>query len=228
MSLVQRIADRQLLRVSRVGFDQKRIGVVLLIVGLIWLISAWNMSTSVMTDSSFIGDTYLPSQSVVNLDKQETRRGHLLLASLMTLSGVILLATADRRSSPSAAPQAPESQRSKAKMRGCVKAGRLVRLLGWLQIIAAVIFAAVLLRATNAEEPMLLVGFVPLLTVSGVAHLYLGTALKEHKNWARIVGIILGISGLLGANPLGAFLLWWLLKQWDDGEQSPVEPSIRD
>ncbi len=72
-------------------FDQKRIGALLLIVGLIWLLSAWNMSTSVSTGGYSIGDSFIPSRSVVNLDKQDRRRNHLLIATLVTLSGVMLL-----------------------------------------------------------------------------------------------------------------------------------------
>lgn len=72
-------------------FDQKRMGALLLIVGLIWLLSAWNMSTSVSTGGYSIGDSFIPSRSVVNLDKQDRRRNHLLIATLVTLSGVMLL-----------------------------------------------------------------------------------------------------------------------------------------
>jgi hypothetical protein len=73
------------------GSKQTRLGAGLLLAGVVWLISAWNMGTSVRTGGEFIGDTYIPSRSVVNLDKQDTRRNHLLLASLLTLSGVIFL-----------------------------------------------------------------------------------------------------------------------------------------
>jgi hypothetical protein len=117
------------------------------------------------------------------------------------------------------------------KMRACVKAGRLFKLLGWLGIIGGVALTAamaipVFLKGGGdaAVIGMMAMGFA-FFVVLGVAHLFVGSALKEQKNWARIVGIVYGAVSLIGfpvGTVIGAFLLWWLVKQWNDGAQTAI------
>jgi hypothetical protein len=72
----------------------KQFGIVLVVVGLLWGVVAYNMPTTVTakTDSMRIGSTYIPSSSaeVHNIGLMESRRNHLMLAGLTTLAGVIL------------------------------------------------------------------------------------------------------------------------------------------
>jgi hypothetical protein len=119
----------------------------------------------------------------------------------------------------------------KMGMRACVKAGRLFKLLGWLGIIGGGgLTAAMAIPAfINGSGDSAIIGMMAmtfaLFVVLGVAHLLVGSALKAHKNWARIVGIVYGAFSLIGipvGTVIGAFLLWWLVKQWNDGAQAAV------
>lgn len=116
-------------------------------------------------------------------------------------------------------------------MRACVKAGRLFKLLGWLGIIGGVGMTAAMALPVliNGKGDSSAIGMMAmelaLLVVLGVAHLFVGSALKAHNNWARIVGIVYGSICLIGfpvGTVIGAFLLWWLVKQWDDGTQTKI------
>ena len=47
---------------------------------------------------------------------------------------------------------------------------------------------------------------------------FLGNAVKAHKNWARVIGIIYGILILFGfplGTFIGAFILSYLIKGWE-------------
>ena len=117
-----------------------------------------------------------------------------------------------------------------AKMPACVKAGRVFRLLGWLQLVAGVLLVVALAAPQLAKGGVSARVFVAMsLPLAffiglGVAHLLVGSALKQHKGWARIAGIVYGALALIGipiGTIIGAFLLLWLVKQWDDGTQTP-------
>jgi hypothetical protein len=71
----------------------KRFGVLLIIIGIIWGLVAFNMDTTVQTESMSIGGMYIPSRSVNNLGKMDERRNHLIAAGLALLIGVILLSS---------------------------------------------------------------------------------------------------------------------------------------
>lgn len=82
----------------------KVIGAVLMSVGVLWLIYAINMETSVTTGGNTIGgeimgsgeyafrtpEIKIPRQEVFNLAKAETRRTHITLAAITLISGVAL------------------------------------------------------------------------------------------------------------------------------------------
>lgn len=82
----------------------KNLGIVLLIVGSIWALIAFNTDTTVTTESGFIGGTYIPSQQVHNIGKMDERRNHLTLSALLVVAGVFLFAFGKSRELPSESP----------------------------------------------------------------------------------------------------------------------------
>jgi hypothetical protein len=67
------------------------VGILLAAIGVIWAAVAWNMETVVTTESTVIAGIYVPSQKVHNMGLIESRRSHLMQASVMTIAGVLLL-----------------------------------------------------------------------------------------------------------------------------------------
>ena len=72
----------------------KNFGLCLIVAGAIWGIIAFNMTTSVETESRTIGaglySLNIPSQTVHNLDLADQRRNHLIGAGITLLAGVLL------------------------------------------------------------------------------------------------------------------------------------------
>lgn len=107
-----------------------------------------------------------------------------------------------------------------------VKAGRLFRIFGWIGIGGIVVAIAIPVMI-NPNTPSLrpdasswLPTLLLLVLVAGMSVLQLkvGTAIKEHKNWGRTVGIVLGIIHLFGfpiGTLIGAYILWCLIKGWE-------------
>jgi uncharacterized membrane protein len=111
-------------------------------------------------------------------------------------------------------------------MKPYVKAGRIFRFLGWIGIGGIVVAIAIpiminlnapsLQPDTSSWLPTLLL--IVLLSCLSVLQLMVGTAIKEHKNWGRTVGIVLGIIHLFGfpiGTLIGAYILWCLIKGWE-------------
>jgi len=71
----------------------KQLGALLIIIGIIWGLVAFNMDTTVQTESMSIGGMYIPSRSVNNIGKMDERRNHLIAAGLVLLIGVILVSS---------------------------------------------------------------------------------------------------------------------------------------
>lgn len=85
----------------------RKIGIVLVIVGMLWAIIAFNMSTSVDTGGETFGagqySIEVPKMRVNNLGLMEDRRNHLMFAGLTILVGVMLLGfgtVSESRNSP--------------------------------------------------------------------------------------------------------------------------------
>ena len=72
----------------------KNFGLCLIIAGAIWGVIAFNMKTTVETESRTIGSglysAYIPSQTVHNLDLADQRRNHLIGAGIALISGILL------------------------------------------------------------------------------------------------------------------------------------------
>lgn len=109
------------------------------------------------------------------------------------------------------------------------KAGRLVRLFAWLSLIGLVGIAVdiiVLMFAHGTKmgggRPAggLAVGLIIFtLFLFTYFQFALGTAMKQHKNWGRNVGIGYAILQLFGfpiGTVIGAYILYCLIKGWDE------------
>lgn len=72
----------------------KNFGILLIVVGVIWGIYAFNMETSITTEGKTIGaglySAYIPSQTIHNLDLASRRQNHLIGAGVLFISGIIL------------------------------------------------------------------------------------------------------------------------------------------
>ncbi len=100
------------------------------------------------------------------------------------------------------------------------KAGRVIRLLAWLQVVAFIgIVAAVAIPFFAQHKSIDPRVFLALLFIAFPAlYLAIGKAIKEHKEWGRNGGIIIGALMLVGfpiGTIIGAYLLWCLIKGWE-------------
>ncbi|MBI3564569.1 MAG: hypothetical protein HY079_05160 [Elusimicrobia bacterium] len=113
------------------------------------------------------------------------------------------------------------------------KAGRLFRLIAWLQLIAFLgILAAIAIpvfatgRMPPASSLLALLFFI-----FPAVYFKVGTAIKEHRDWGRTVGIIMGLVSLFGfpiGTLLGAYILWCLIKGWDEQPARPAAAPDAD
>ncbi|KAF0216566.1 MAG: Prophage PssSM-02 [Geobacteraceae bacterium] len=73
----------------------RKIGIILMLAGVVWGIFAFNMKTSIITEGKTIGSglysMYIPSQTVHNLDLADQRRNHLIGAAVTLIAGILLL-----------------------------------------------------------------------------------------------------------------------------------------
>lgn len=109
------------------------------------------------------------------------------------------------------------------------RAGRVIRLLGYLAFIGCVGIALAIGIPLVAQPghagdawklaPLLLILLVPMLVLS------IGAAVKEHKPWGRVAGNIYGILLLFGfpiGTIAGVYVLWNLTK-WDEAPAAPAD-----
>src|SRR6266568_3116534 len=100
------------------------------------------------------------------------------------------------------------------------KAGRAIQLLAWLQVVAfAGIVAAIAIPFYAQHKTIDPRAFLALLFIALPAlYFAIGKAIKEHKEWGRNAGIIVGTLMLVGfplGTIIGAYILWCLIKGWD-------------
>lgn len=101
------------------------------------------------------------------------------------------------------------------------KAGRLIRLLAWLQVISVIgiIVAIAIPMIAKQEMPSPQILILLLLAVFPALYFVVGSAIKEHKKGGRIAGIVLGVVMLFGfpiGTLIGAYILWCLIKGWEE------------
>jgi len=124
----------------------------------------------------------------------------------------------------------PDGLYGEKNMKPYIKTGRLFRFFGWISVIGGIggVVAAIaipviidpnapsLLPALLNSLPQVLSTLVLIVGIS-VLQLKVGTAIKEHKDWGRTVGILLGIIYLFGfpiGTLIGFYILRCLIKGW--------------
>src|SRR5262245_19402576 len=97
----------------------KPLGLLLIVVGAIWALIAWNMSTTVTGGGERIGSgefsISVPKITVHNIGLMEERRNHLLGAAFTALAGVILFGFGSLQCNQRTAP--PEASHSSEEFR---------------------------------------------------------------------------------------------------------------
>jgi hypothetical protein len=105
------------------------------------------------------------------------------------------------------------------------RAGTVIRVLAWISVVvvvgvvAAILIPFMVVKTPQAKSmpPFLLLMIVPVLLVW--FQFALANAIQAHKEWGRIVGIIYGALHLLGfpiGTIIGGYILWCLIKGWDE------------
>ena len=106
------------------------------------------------------------------------------------------------------------------------KAGRLLRLCGWLILIASIgIAASIFLPAYNVgfidKEITPMLYLVLLFLALSLITLLVGSAVKKNIKWAKITSLFLTLI-LLCSPPLGtilaAFIYYYLFKGWSENQ----------
>ena len=96
----------------------RKIGIVLLVIGVIIGIIALSMNTTVTTEAQNIGGIDIPSQTVNNIGLMDARRNTLMVSGLVIVVGIILFAVGSlQRTSPAAAGTGTSSRSSGATSR---------------------------------------------------------------------------------------------------------------
>lgn len=103
-----------------------------------------------------------------------------------------------------------------------VKAGRLIRMFGWVNLLFTVAIGAwvgtyAMMESGPAPEWDWTV-FAPAVLVS-LVFLLVGTGIKNYKTWAKIVGAILAVICLLYVpigTLIGVFTLVYLARGWKE------------
>ena len=79
-------------------------GIILIIVGIVWGIIAFNMEVSVRTESKTIGSgiftTFIPSTKVNNIGLMDDRRNQILISAVILICGVILFGFGTIKNAP--------------------------------------------------------------------------------------------------------------------------------
>jgi hypothetical protein len=101
-----------------------------------------------------------------------------------------------------------------------VRAGRLLRLLGWITLALAVILGAAIAIPILAkggpfpqDAPLALAGAVAVVVI----YLVVGSGLKKYNQWAKVVGIIVSLLSMANVpigTIIGALVLYYLIRGW--------------
>ena len=114
------------------------------------------------------------------------------------------------------------------------KAGRLVKLLGWIYILMflGMALAVVIPFLYDGDKPDDQLPFFGILSVYslGVSILFLivGSSIKKNKKWAKITGVFLAILSLLFfpiGTVIGIFILYYLYNGWNETSHIAQENS---
>ncbi|WP_435237270.1 hypothetical protein ACR30L_06785 [Psychromonas sp. PT13] len=102
------------------------------------------------------------------------------------------------------------------------KAGRLLRLMGWvILVILILVIISMLMPIIYGDgdfNSTPIIWFMVALIIP-IVYLYVGTAIKQNKKWAKITGVVFAIFSLINA-PIGTILgiamLYYLKKGWHE------------
>jgi hypothetical protein len=102
------------------------------------------------------------------------------------------------------------------------KAGRIFKVLAWIQVAGTVLLGITELASSKPVSPELM-GVLAFLIIVTAAMFYTSAAIMRHARHGRVLGIIFG-SLMLFWLPIGtivgAWALWYLIKGW--GEDEPA------
>ena len=108
------------------------------------------------------------------------------------------------------------------------KAGRLLKLIGWLSMIAIVgISSSIIIPIAHSGEAIedlgyILLGIVLAASMS-VLCLITGNALKRDKKWAKVTGAVIASLILLSfpiGTLIGVFALFYLYMDWNESHST--------
>ena len=117
------------------------------------------------------------------------------------------------------------------------KAGYLYFLVGWFGIISIIstivsLGLAILVFPEIKDQSWFSPRFVPIFAVlmafflaDSLFDFVLAKALRLHKNWARIIGIVKAALGLIVfpvGTIIGGFILNWLLNGWGENQDKKI------
>ena len=105
-------------------------------------------------------------------------------------------------------------------MSSTVRAGRLLRLLGWLTLIFVVTVGAsiaipTIVRGDPFPQEAILGLVVAFLVV--VAYFVVGDGVKKYRPWAKIAGVVVSLLSLASVpigTVIGAIILFYLIRGW--------------
>lgn len=104
------------------------------------------------------------------------------------------------------------------------KAGRMMRLLGWITLFLGLILGAAIAipylhGAPSPEQPASLTTVAVMFAVTCLLYLFVGSALKKEKRWARIPALLVSLIALLNfpiGTVLGVIILIYLIGGWKE------------
>ena len=101
----------------------KKIGVCLIIAGVMWGIFAFNTKTSITTEGQTFGEGLysirVPSQTVHNLGLADQRRNHLIGAAVTLIAGILLFGFGAVQTATENSPQRTSYQEPESRSRVC-------------------------------------------------------------------------------------------------------------
>ncbi len=131
----------------------------------------------------------------------------------------------DGRTNPFVPPSAPVTRKAgRGKLLPYQKAGRVIRLMGWLGVVGTVgVGAAVLIPSLSAggHIPIEFAIVLGLLLATTASLFIIGAAVMRRATWGRYAGIVYGIISLPGVpigTLVGGYLLWQLTIGWNEVE----------
>lgn len=103
------------------------------------------------------------------------------------------------------------------------KAGRLLKLLGWINLVIAlgivVVLAVPTLSSGESEELFILALLAILAAVIPLLYVSTGNAVKRGRKWGKVAGAVIAMISVLSfplGTIFGALILFYLHKGWSE------------